>query len=121
MAKSVQLFRGNYVPPVLIRKNIYTKSGLLPYFTMPSSWMRTSHKVRIFELEGTLDEDDDSYDDNNYREQLLRLCSHMELSVYIISVAYHTTTNGGAMVLSCMKRHCEAQNGWCDLPKGLSL
>lgn len=48
VAKSVQLFRGNYVPPVRIRKNIYTKSGLLPYFTMPSSWMRTSHKVIEF-------------------------------------------------------------------------
>lgn len=34
--------------PVRIRKNIYTKSGLLPYFTMLSSWMRTSHKVIEF-------------------------------------------------------------------------
>lgn len=49
MAKSEQLFRGNYAPPVLIRTYIYTKSGLLPYFTVLSSWMSTFPKVTEFQ------------------------------------------------------------------------
>lgn len=75
MVKSEALFRGNYAPPVLVRKYINTKSGLLPYF---SAWVKTFHRHRISELKETLDEDDDGYDDN-YQKQLLRPYSHMEL------------------------------------------
>lgn len=49
MVKSEQLFRGNYVPPVLNRKCIYTKSGLLPSLTTLSSWMSTFPEVTELE------------------------------------------------------------------------
>lgn len=68
VVKLERLFRGNYWPPVLMRRCVYSKRGCL---ILPVSLRRGQRRrSQDLELKGTANEDDDGHHGDNYRGHL---------------------------------------------------
>jgi hypothetical protein len=111
VVKLEQLFRGNYALPVLIIRCIYTKSGLLPYFTIVFLW---GYPIRSQNFRNKRDfkwNDDHCHDEDNYRKQLLSH-THIWHSLLHIHYLWHLQHCGRLYIVAPLTEECmEAQGG----------